>query len=133
MHQTAKFPHGVIPRIIAAVVATSAATASGQQAPPPPAAPVQPASAAAPSTAPASAPRPDPAALKPFVEVIKDAKVTPGFFTLYQKDEKVWIEVKPEQFGSAFYFQTTSTRGLRLAGTARWGAPPTPPSTRPRS
>nr|WP_315488850.1 zinc-dependent metalloprotease [uncultured Rhodoferax sp.] len=115
MQQSAKFPNGVIPRLITAVLATSVATAWSQQVPPPPA-PVQPASAAAPNAAPASAPRPDAAAPKPFAEVIKDAKVTPGFFTLYQKDEKVWIEVRPEQFGNAFYFQTNSTRGLGQSG-----------------
>lgn len=56
--------------------------------------------------------RPDAAAPKPFAEIIKDAKQIPGYFTLYQKDEKVWIEIKPEQFNSPFFFQMNSTRGI---------------------
>ncbi|QTN29483.1 zinc-dependent metalloprotease [Rhodoferax sp. AJA081-3] len=115
MPHSAKFPHGVIPRVIATVLAASAAATWAQS---PPAVPAPPASAASgrfaatPPSAAASAPRPDAAAPKPFAEVIKGAKITPGYFTLYQKDEKVWIEVKPEQFGSAMYFQINSTRGL---------------------
>ena len=47
-----------------------------------------PAAGAAPGTTP---PAPSPASpAKPFAEVIKDAKVMPGYFTLYQKDEKVY-------------------------------------------
>ena len=38
---------------------------------------------------------------KPFAEVIKDAKEQPGFFNLYSKDEKVWLEIKPEQIRPA--------------------------------
>ena len=60
--------------------------------------------------------RPDPAAPKPFAEIIKDAKLTPGFFNTYQKDDKVWIEVKPEQLDSPFFFQINSTRGLGEGG-----------------
>src|ERR1700689_5188391 len=41
---------------------------------------------------------------KPFDDVIKDAKVIPGFFNLYQKDEKVWIELKPGDFEKPFFF-----------------------------
>ncbi|MFZ6656842.1 zinc-dependent metalloprotease [Undibacterium sp. TJN19] len=53
-----------------------------------------------------SAPPPAPAAspLKPFKEIIKDAKEHKGFFTLYQKDEKVWMEIRPEQFDKPFLF-----------------------------
>lgn len=113
MRPSAKFHHGVVSRVMATVLAASAAAACAQT---PPAASVPPAPAATPPAAAASAPRPDAAAPKPFAEVIKDAKVTPGFFTLYQKDEKVWIEVKPEQFDNALYFQTNSTRGLGQSG-----------------
>ncbi|HSY26549.1 MAG TPA: hypothetical protein VK832_03515, partial [Burkholderiaceae bacterium] len=35
------------------------------------------------------APKPDASALKPFKDVIKGAKQSKGFFTLFQKDEKV--------------------------------------------
>ena len=41
----------------------------------------------------------------------------PGFFTLYQKDEKVWIAIKPEQLDKPFFFtynipQSVGERGL---------------------
>jgi hypothetical protein len=49
---------------------------------------------------------------KPFKEVIRDAKEMPGFFTLYEKDEKVWIELKPEQFNKPYYLSINRTRGL---------------------
>jgi Met-zincin/Domain of unknown function (DUF5117)/Domain of unknown function (DUF5118) len=54
---------------------------------------------------------------RPFKDVIKDAKVTPGFFTTYQKDEKVWLAIKPDQFDKPFFFtynipQSVGERGL---------------------
>lgn len=42
--------------------------------------------------------------LKPFKEIIKEAKELKGFFTLYQKDEKVWIAIRPEQLEQPFFF-----------------------------
>jgi hypothetical protein len=44
--------------------------------------------------------------------VIKDAKEIPGYFTLYEKEEKVWIELKPEQFNKPYYLSINRTRGL---------------------
>ena len=49
---------------------------------------------------------------KPFKDVVKDAKEIPGFFTLYEKEEKVWIELKPEQLNTPFYLSVNRTRGL---------------------
>src|SRR5262249_12357938 len=49
---------------------------------------------------------------KPFAEVIKDAKESPGLFPLWQKDEKVWIEIAPEQFGVPFLFTSNLSRGV---------------------
>ena len=92
--------------------------ASAQLAPPttPPAG----ATTAAPGTPGAAvlpvAPRPDPAALRTFAEVSRDTKVTKGMFTLYQKDERVWIEIAPDQFETPFYFQVNSTRGIGEGG-----------------
>ena len=57
-----------------------------------------------------------PGALKPFADIIKEAKEIPGFFTLYQKDDKVWLEVKPEQFGMPFFFAVSTTQGLGERG-----------------
>ncbi|MBK9606898.1 MAG: zinc-dependent metalloprotease [Betaproteobacteria bacterium] len=65
---------------------------------------------AAPGTTPPAAALPSPS--KPFADVIKDAKVIPGYFTLYQKDEKVWLEILPEQFDRAFFFQVNRNRGI---------------------
>ena len=112
MRQSASFPLRMIPRVIATLLATTTAMAWAQTA-----TPAAPATLAAPSPAgAASAPRPDAAAPKPFTEIIKDAKQIPGYFTLYQKDEKVWIEVKPEQLNAPFYFQTNTTRGIGQSG-----------------
>jgi hypothetical protein len=47
-----------------------------------------------------------------FASVIKDTQKLEGFFTLYQKDEKVWLEVKPEQLGQPYYLSINRTRGL---------------------
>ena len=38
-----------------------------------------------------------------FAAVIRDAKKTEGLLTVYQKDEKVWIELKPEDFNKPFF------------------------------
>ncbi len=74
---------------------------------------------AAPTGAPVTAgpPAAAPGTPRPFKDVIKDAKEIPGFFTLYQKDEKVWIAIKPEQFDKPFFFtynipQSVGERGL---------------------
>jgi hypothetical protein len=37
---------------------------------------------------------------------------SPGYFTLYEKEEKVWIELKPEQLNTPFYLSINRTRGL---------------------
>jgi hypothetical protein len=53
---------------------------------------------------------------KPFAEVIKGAKETPGFFNIYQRDEKVWIEILPEQFEQPFFFAFNLSSGLGEKG-----------------
>jgi hypothetical protein len=75
-------------------------------------APLTPPPSATTPGAPATAPAQARDAVRPFKEVIKDAKETHGFFNLYQKDEKAWIEVKPEQFDKPFYFSTVRTNGV---------------------
>ena len=52
------------------------------------------------------------AAQKPFAEVVKGAKVTPGFFNIYERDDKVWIEIAPEQFDQPFFFNFSFASGL---------------------
>ena len=53
---------------------------------------------------------------KPFAEVIKDAKETLGLFRTWQKDEKVWIEIAPDQFGVPFQFTSNLSRGVGEQG-----------------
>ena len=73
------------------------------------------ASASAAATPPA-APAANPAAPKPFKEVIKDAKEHKGFYTLWQKDEKVWMEIRPEQFGKQFFFSNSVANAVGERG-----------------
>ena len=82
--------------------ATSATVAGTPAAAAPPA-------AARPPGSPAAA---TPGAPRPFAEIIKDAKEQPGLFTLWTKDEKVWIELKPEQFDQLYYLQANMARGV---------------------
>ena len=49
---------------------------------------------------------------KPFAEVVKDAKEQPGFFNVYSKDEKVWLEIQPEQIDHPFFLQANRTQGI---------------------
>jgi hypothetical protein len=49
---------------------------------------------------------------RPFDAVIRGARELPGFFPLYQREEKVWIELKPEHFNTPFYLSINRTRGL---------------------
>ena len=95
--------------VVQPITAGSEAKTQQPSAPPVVAAPAGPATVA-PGTAPPLPAPPSPT--KPFADVVKDAKVHPGYFTLYQKDEKVWIELKPEQFDHPFFFQVNRNRGI---------------------
>jgi hypothetical protein len=61
--------------------------------------------------APASAP-PAAGAPRPFKDIIKDAKQDDGLFPLWTKDDKVWIEIKPDQLDKPYFFSTVRTEGL---------------------
>ena len=103
--------------LISSLLSASAVSMAIAQTPPAVVAPVPAAAPASAAVAPgAPAARPDAAAPRPFAEIIKDAKRIPGMFTLYQKDDKVWIEISPEQFQSPIYYQVNSTRGIGEAG-----------------
>ena len=52
----------------------------------------------------AAKPAAAPGTPKPFAAVVKDATETTGFFTLYRKDEKAWIAIRPEQLEMPFFF-----------------------------
>jgi hypothetical protein len=86
-----------------------------QTAPPAPAAP---ASAPASATPPAASATPPaaPGALRPMKDILKDAKSTPGFFTLHQKDDKVWLEILPSQLDKPFFFSYNIPRSIGERG-----------------
>lgn len=48
----------------------------------------------------------------PFAKVIEDAKEFDGFLKLYRKDDKVWIELTPEDFDRLFYLKSNLDRGI---------------------
>ncbi|MES2900445.1 MAG: zinc-dependent metalloprotease [Pseudomonadota bacterium] len=107
---------------IAAAALLAAASASAQT-PPEPAptpAPSQPTAATTPAAAPSPgaipAERPDAAAPKPFKDVIKGAQEKKGYLTLYQKDEKTWIEILPEQLNKPFFFSANITNSVGERG-----------------
>ena len=61
----------------------------------------------------ATPPRPgEPPPPRPFADVIKDAKELKGFVTLWQKDERTWVEIAPEQLGQPFFFGHSLAGGL---------------------
>ena len=82
------------------VAATAAPAAPVAQAAPAPAA----RAATAPAPAASGAAATPPALGQPplFATVIKDAKQSDGLIAFWQKDEKVWLELKPEDFGKPF-------------------------------
>jgi len=70
--------------------------------------------ASSPSTA-ASAPTATPSAAggpPPFANVVRDAKRIDGPLALWQKDEKVWIELAPAQFGKPFLLSPKIKSGI---------------------
>jgi hypothetical protein len=72
--------------------------------------PLQPASAPAPAIAlPTAAPR-------PFAEVVRGAAHLPGFLGLYQKEEKVWIELRPDQFDRPLFMSVNMPNGIGERG-----------------
>jgi hypothetical protein len=64
----------------------------------------------------ASAPAPAPGAPPTFATVVKDAKASEGLFTLWRKDDKLWIELKPEDLNRAFFFSPKLATGIGEAG-----------------
>ncbi len=82
-------------------------------------APAGAASAAAATTASAAAARPTaasgatpPAGAPPFATIIKDARRIEGPLTMWQKEDKVWIELMPTQFGQLFILSPKIKSGI---------------------
>src|SRR5574340_94483 len=74
-------------------------------------------SAASAVSAPAQAAHPAPTApstqaSKPFVEVTRDATEQKGLFNLWRKDDKVWIELAPDQLDHPYFFKSALNQGI---------------------
>jgi hypothetical protein len=88
--------------------------------------PQQPQNPAAPTAAPAAATseakkpappdKPEPPKDKAFADVVKDAQVIKGLFTLYRTDEKVFLEILPEQLDKMFLVSMTIDSGIGERG-----------------
>ena len=55
---------------------------------------------------------PPPSSVHAFATVIKDAQKIDGLFTLYRRDEKVWIELAPEDFDTPFFLSPKIATGI---------------------
>jgi hypothetical protein len=94
------------PAVPTAPAAAAATPAGGAR-------PAGPPAAAAATGAPPAAVRPgEPAPLRPFAEVIKDAKETKGFLPVWQKDERVWLEIPESLVGTPMFFGNSLASGL---------------------
>jgi hypothetical protein len=71
----------------------------------------RPASGAASGATAAAAPS-SPPGVPPFAVVMKDAKEIKGLFTAWQKDERLWIELKPEDFKEPFFLSPKLSSGI---------------------
>jgi hypothetical protein len=100
--------------LMAIVLGSFMAWAAQAQAPVAVAPSVTPSEAAA-AKAPAAA-APVPGALKPLKEVLQGATALPGLLKLHQKDEKVWIELLPEQFNQLLFFSYNVPRSVGERG-----------------
>lgn len=107
------------PAAPSSVASTSAAPAKTEAASAPTA------TASAPATAASAPAKPaDPAAPKPFAEVIKDAKHQDGLFPIWRKDEKVWLEIPKNALNKPFLFtvniaSSVGERGLYASQMGR--------------
>jgi hypothetical protein len=59
---------------------------------------------------------PEPPKDKPFAEIVKDAQVVKGLFTLYRTDEKVFLEILPEQLDKIYLVSMTIDSGIGERG-----------------
>jgi hypothetical protein len=53
-----------------------------------------------------------PGGLRPFAEVIKDATRSDGVLTVWQKDDKVWLELKPGDLNQPFFLSPKLKSGI---------------------
>ncbi len=95
----------------------AAAAAELVAATPPPTAARPPGAAASGSAAPgAIAAPPAPGQPPAFATVVKDAREIKGLFTAWQKDERLWLELRPEDFEQTFFLSPKLRTGIGEAG-----------------
>ncbi len=93
--------------------ATPPATGTALAVPATPSAAAPNAPGAAPGAAPAARPPATPPGTPaPFAEVTKDAKSSPGFLTVWTKDEKTWLEIPAAQLDKPFFLGSSAVSGL---------------------
>jgi Met-zincin/Domain of unknown function (DUF5117) len=96
----------------AAPAAPPAANPAGRPAGAPPGAAVGAARAASGPAAATPAPVPVPGTPPAFAVVSKDATRIDGLIALWQKDEKVWLELRPEDFKQPFFLSPKISHGI---------------------
>ena len=90
-----------------------------------------PAPAAASREAPSAAPIAAPAPGQPpaFATVVKEAKASEGLLTVWRRDEKVWLELRPEDLGKPLFLSPKFASGIGERGfygglmASTWGLP----------
>jgi hypothetical protein len=100
----------VISRIAAALAFTALLMSAQQPSDPAAAKP----DAAKPDAAKPEAPKPE--APKPFADLVKDAKEIKGLFALHRTEDKVYLEIRPEQFDKIYMLSVTCDSGLGERG-----------------
>ncbi len=132
---------------VAAVAAVAAVPAPESQAAPAAAAPASAASAMGPASPPVArivtlkngqqvtvtpVGAPPGPAVPAYAVLTKDARRIDGMLTMWQKEDKVWLELKPEDFNKPMFFSPKISQGLGEPGFyggsmanrfAAWGAP----------
>jgi hypothetical protein len=106
----------------ATVIAEAAAQAAAKELAQPDAAPSRPGNASATRTSPPPAAVAAAAAAqaaahaaqreRPFADVVKDAKEDDGLFRLWRRDDRLWIEIHPDQLGKPFFLTSNLNRGI---------------------
>jgi hypothetical protein len=115
-----------VSRLMAAAVASALLGGCATTTPPKPAAPTASAATAPAATVPpgansqaqapgagsSSPPRPDASGLRPFADIIRDAKEAKGFITVWTKDDRTWLEISPELLDKPFFLGGSLGSGL---------------------
>ena len=100
---------------LAVLCVVSASAAPTAQTPAEPQKPEAPAGTTKPPAAPDTS-KPTPPPEKPFAELIKDAKAISGLFTLYQTEEKVYLELGADQLDRTYMLSVTCESGIGERG-----------------